>query len=106
MRKFKSGATRDSDQEKLDFEGYINPLVLQRFAEYMLRHRIQTDGKLRASDNWQKGIPKDAYMKSMLRHIHNIWMEHRGYKSREGIDDALAGALFNIMGYMLEREKI
>ena len=102
MREFKTGATRDNDTEKIDFEGFLNPLVLQAFGEYMHHHRKQADGKLRDSDNWQRGIEKSVYMKSLLRHVHDLWMEHRGYKSREGIDFALGGILFNAMGYWLE----
>jgi len=102
MRNFKSGATRDSCEDKLDYEGFLSPLVLQAFAEYMHENRKQADGKLRASDNWQKGIPIEAYMKSAWRHFMDLWMEHRGLKSREGIDKAFGGLLFNIMGYWHE----
>ena len=102
MRKFDSGATRDTDENKVDFEGFLNPLVLKRFGQYMLKHQLQADGQLRASDNWQKGMTKEVYIKSGLRHVHDWWMEHRGYTSREGLQDALCGVLFNVMGYLLE----
>jgi hypothetical protein len=32
----------------------------------------------------------------------DLWMEHRGYPSREGIEDALCALLFNIQGYLFE----
>lgn len=99
------GATRDTNKGKLDFEGFLSPIVLERYAKYMDEHRKQTDGKLRESDNWQKGMPKPVYMKSMWRHFMDIWMEHRGYKSRDGMEDALCGMLFNAMGYLYELEK-
>lgn len=102
MREFETGATRDSDDDKLDFEGYLNPLVLERFALYMRYHQKQADGRMRTSDNWQKGMTKDAYIKSGLRHVHDWWMEHRGYQSREGLQDALCAVIFNVMGYLLE----
>lgn len=102
MRTFSTGATRDSDDHKIDFEGFLSPIVLQRYGEYMHHHRKQADGKLRDSDNWQKGISKDAYMKSLLRHVHDVWMNHRGYKGREDIQQALCGVLFNAMGYLYE----
>ena len=102
MRKFKTGATRDTDIGKNDYEGFIDPLVIKRFGDYMSKHRIQADGKLRDSDNWKKGIPKDAYIKSAWRHFLDWWMEHRGYKSREGIEDALCALMFNVMGYLYE----
>ena len=62
MREFETGATRDTNDGKLDFEGFLSPLALVRYAEYMNKNRIQADGKVRASDNWQKGIPREVYM--------------------------------------------
>lgn len=102
MRVFESGATRDDDDDKLDYEGFLSPLVLERYCVYMHKHRIQADGKLRNSDNWQKGLTKSAYAKSMWRHFMDFWMEHRGYSSREGIQDALCALLFNASGYLHE----
>lgn len=102
MRKFKSGATRDTEQGKFDYEGFLSPLVLERFGEYMHKHRVQPDGSLRDSDNWQKGIPKDAYMKSGWRHFFDWWKEHRGIGSREGLEDAICALMFNAMGYLHE----
>jgi len=102
IRKFATGATRDTDQNKPDYEGFLSPIVLKRYGEYMNKHRIQSDGKLRDSDNWQKGIPKNEYMKSLLRHVMDLWLEHRGFESREGIENALMAILFNAMGYAYE----
>ena len=101
-RYFDTGAYRDKEEGKLDYEGFFSPIVLQVFAEYMQKHRKQSDGEIRDSDNWQKGIPKEAYMKSMLRHQMDVWLEHRGYKSRDGMKDALCGLMFNSMGYLFE----
>jgi hypothetical protein len=105
IRLFKTGATRDVDKDKLDFEGFISPIALNRYAAYMHKHRIQPDGNLRDSDNWQKGIPKEAYMKSAWRHFFDWWSSHRGYDSREGIEDGICGLIFNAMGYLHEIEK-
>jgi len=33
-RTFDTGATRDTSQDKLDFEGFLSPLVIKRFGEY------------------------------------------------------------------------
>jgi len=103
MREFTSGATRDEDTEKLDYEGFLSPLVLRRFVEYMHEHRLQADGKLRASDNCQKGIPKEAYMKSLFRHFMDTWMiwrEH--YPLGKLWEDTLCAMLFNVQGLLLE----
>jgi len=102
MRQFKTGANRNSDDGKLDYEGFFSPLVLDRLAQYMHKHRYLEDGTLRDSDNWQKGIPQDAYMKSGWRHFMDWWKEHRGLPSREGLEDALCGLIFNAMGYLFE----
>jgi len=102
VRQFSTGATRDTDKDKLDFEGFLSPLVIERYAAYLHKHRIQADGNYRDSDNWQKGIPLTVYMKSGWRHFFDWWKEHRGLPSREGIEDALCGLLFNVMGYLHE----
>lgn len=80
-------------------------MVMQRYFEYMHKHRIQPDGELRDSDNWQRGIPKDAYMKSGWRHFMDWWMEHRGHESRDDIEEALCALIFNAMGYLHEHLK-
>ena len=100
IREFKSGATRDLDEHKLDYEGFLSPLVLERYAEYLHHHR-QTAAGLRASDNWQQGIPLNVYMKSMFRHFMEVWQIHRGW--RKGfIQEALCAVMFNAMGYLHE----
>jgi hypothetical protein len=104
MRTFDSGATRDNDARKIDFEGFLSPLVLERFGRYMRKHRRQADGGLRDSDNWQKGIPRDAYMKSAFRHFMAWWMAHRGWKraTANDLEDLLCAVLFNVQGYLHE----
>ena len=104
MRIFKSGANRDDNDTKIDFEGHLSPLAIKAFGEYMNKHRTQSDGKRRASDNWQRGIPKDVYMKSLWRHFFDVWMIHRGHKKGD-IKDALCACFFNISGYLHEHEK-
>lgn len=109
MREFDTGATRDADDGKYDFEGFLSPQVLWAFGRYMHQHRVQADGSLRASDNWQKGMPLDAYMKSLLRHVFDLWLIHRGIevaRPEDGhkvtLDDSLAAILFNVQGYWHE----
>lgn len=103
MRNFESGATRDSDEEKNDYEGFLSPLVIRRFGDYMHKNRLQADGRLRDSDNWQKGIPMDAYMKSGWRHFVDWWSNHRRHEIwGEGLEEALCALMFNVMGYLHE----
>lgn len=104
IRQFATGATRDTENDKLDFEGFFSPLVLRTRAEYMHRHRLQKDGELRSADNWQKGMPKDVYMKSLWRHFHDLWMLHRGEYSADVLDirDVICAVMFNAEGYLYE----
>jgi len=102
IRKFDSGATRDTDTGKLDYEGFYSPLVMERFGQYMNKHREQSDGNLRDSDNWQRGIPLNAYMKSGYRHFFDWWKQHRGYKGQDTLEDSLCALIFNAQGYLFE----
>ena len=102
VRKFDTGATRDSEDGKLDYEGFLSTFVLLRYAEYMNKHRKQSDGKIRASDNWQKGIPLTAYMKSLWRHLVELWTEHRLSDNDESKEEALCAIIFNASGYLHE----
>lgn len=111
MRTFDSGATRDGDDDKLDYEGFFSPLVIRRYAEYLHKHRTQADGKKRDSDNWQKGIPLSTYMKSMWRHFVDAWTFHRkcvgilmGNKRllKKEREEALCAIIFNASGYLHE----
>lgn len=101
-RYFKTGAYRDTDHNKNDYEGFLSPLVIKEFGDYMTHHRKQSNGEIRDSDNWQKGIPKEQYIKSAWRHFLDWWLEHRGHNSREGIKFALCGVIFNAQGYLHE----
>jgi len=108
MRKFKSGSTRDTEEGKLDYEGFLSPIVLKAYAEYMNKHRLQADGNLRDSDNWQGLFGEKHYdvcIKSLLRHTMDLWLEHRGYKSRDGKKDALCGIIFNAKAYLFKMLK-
>ena len=105
MRNFTSGATRNDSEGEYDYDGFLSHLVIKRYAEYMHKHRLQSDGKLRDSDNWKKGIPKSAYIKSAWRHFMDWWGECRGYASKDGLEEALCALLFNIQGYLHEHLK-
>lgn len=101
IRTFETGATRDTDVGKNDYEGFLSPLVIERFGDYMTKHRRQSDGKLRDSDNWQKGIPRPQYIKSLFRHFIDLWKAHRGYDVID-VEETLCAIVFNAMGYLHE----
>lgn len=114
IRKFATGATRDSDKGKLDYEGFLSPLVLMRYAEYLNKHRILPNGDLRESDNWQGLFGEkhtEVCMKSLLRHVMDVWLIHRGFKPRiekgEPVDleEALCAVIFNAFAYLFKLEK-
>ena len=103
MREFETGATRNDNEDKPNYEGFLSPLVIKEFGRYMHRHRIQADGKKRAGDNWQKGMSNDCYIDSLLRHVMDVWLHHRGYpaQAEEDLKEALCAILFNAQGYLL-----
>ena len=112
IRTFKTGATRNEDTNKLDYEGFLSVDVLHRFAKYMNKHRKQADGSIREADNWKKGIPKDQYMKSMFRHFVDLWRvyTHGGtITNTEGeevdIEELLCAMMFNVQGMLHEELK-
>lgn len=104
VRTFDTGATRDTEEGKIDPEGFLHPMVIERFCAYMTENRIQKDGSVRASDNWQKGIPRDAYIKSLWRHFLMLWRLHRGpsFHKPKDLEDTLCALMFNSMGYLYE----
>jgi hypothetical protein len=105
MQQFDSGATRSSDVGKLDFEGFFSPIVMERYAQYLNKHQTQADGKMRESDNWQKGMPKNNYIKSAFRHFVDFWKGHRGFKTELDMEEAACAVLFNMQGYLFEMLK-
>lgn len=106
-RVFESGATRNNDSGRDDPEGYLSPLSIDRFNQYMTKHRKLADGTIRDSDNWQKGIPLATYMKGLWRHNHHAWTRHRGWPVRdplaaENLEEDLCAIIFNAQGYLHE----
>lgn len=104
-RVFESGASRNSDEGKLDFEGFLSPTVLEAYSEYMNKNTYLEDGSRRDSDNWQKGMPKDAYMKSMWRHFMDVWKDHRNIPTKEDSVENLCALMFNVSGMLFEKLK-
>jgi len=102
-RTFDTGATRDTEAGKLDFDGFLSVEALERYAEYLNGHRTMSDGSTRASDNWKNGIPLDVYMKSAWRHFFAWWKLYRSPpSSAEEIEEAICGLLFNANGFLHE----
>ena len=105
MRQFGTGATRNSEEGKYDYEGFYSPLVMERYSQYMNKHRKQADGKLRDSDNWQKLFGEkhlEVCMKSAFRHFMDWWKQHRGYKGQDTLEDSICALLFNTQAYLFK----
>lgn len=110
-REFETGATRDTDVGKLDFEGFLAPSVIISYSKYMNKHRSLPDGSLRDADNWQLGIPIDVYRKSLVRHVIQAWSVWRGNTTVDNtgleidMEDALCAIIFNAQGLLFEELK-
>lgn len=113
VRTFSGGATREADTDKLDFEGFFSPAVMYAFGFYMHQHQKQADGQMRASDNWQSGMPRAVLMKSFLRHAMELWFAHRNgvlpptvngrtERDPQDIEDVLCALMFNVQAYLHE----
>jgi hypothetical protein len=106
-RTFDSGATRDTDQGKLDYVKALSPIVLRRYVQYLDKHRKQSDGSYRDFDNWKQGIPQEAYISGGGRHFLDTWLLTEGYATEDNhgpveIEDAICAQLFNLMGRLHE----
>lgn len=107
LRSFSTGATRDTAEDKLRYEGFLSPVVLKRYAEYMHKHRQQSDGSLRDPDNWQRLFGDDHYnvcIDSGLRHFMDWWLHHRHYdeETTEDLEESICALLFNAQAYLFK----
>lgn len=107
IRQFTTGATRDTNEGKLEFARFMSPIVIKRYAEYMNLHRKQTDGNLREPDNWQNLFGdkhEDVCMDSLWRHLMDVWLINKGFKNeaREDLESALCAILFNTQAWLFK----
>jgi hypothetical protein len=83
----------------------LSPEVLRAFAIFMEFNRHMKDGSIRDADNWQKGMPLDAFMKSGSRHYMDWWLAHRECQTSDGRLWSCLALMFNVMGYIHEYMK-
>jgi hypothetical protein len=104
MRHFIGGASRNTDDTKADPEGCFHPLVLREVSEYMKKHSFLPDGTRRPADNWQHGMPRAVWRKSLERHWLDVRLHDKGFsdKAHESLIDALCAVIFNAQGRLLE----
>lgn len=107
MRTFKTGATRDSLGDKLQYSRFLSPAVIKRYCEYLQKHREQADGNIREPDNWKHGIDEGVYMDSLLRHVIDLrYGEHYGIDAAQEEEELLCAIMFNAMGMLFEKIKL
>ena len=90
LRDFGTGATRsrDADGERYDL---ISPFALRRVAKIMAEG-CETHGEA----NWEKGIPLDATLNHLERHLQLWKMEQKSGK-KIAADDHMAKVIWGAM---------
>jgi hypothetical protein len=91
-RKFETGAVRDSNKGK-PFIHCLLGYTRQRFGYHMAKNA----GKY-GEFNFLKGIPTEAYLESLDRHL-------AAYMAGDRSEDHLSSILFGVQGLMLNEEK-
>lgn len=109
IRTFDTGATRDTDQGKLEYRRFLSMPAVKRYCEYMREHRKQSDGQLRDPDNWKKGIPLNVYADSLYRHVQEfaqqLELPSGAVHELAAVEETLCAIIFNAMGYLHELRK-
>jgi hypothetical protein len=85
VRTFETWATRDIDTGKLEYSDYINPLCDYSFANFM-KWKQYINWTIRAWNNWQKWIPNESLLSSLVRHTEIIKLLYQGYRVFETKD--------------------
>ena len=107
LRKFDTGAIRDTDSGKLSYSKGLSFLVLRRYLQYLGKHRTLPDGSVRDWDNWKKGIAPEVYRDSLTRHVADVNIVADGYSAEDNhgkcdLEDLLCAVMFNSMGWLYE----
>lgn len=96
---FESGAIRDSQEGKEEYQEAISDLTLRRYALYML-----SQAKKYGKGNWKKGISSESYSNSLDRHLNKYRIKKNwGIDIEPGVDH-LSAALFNLQGLIHNEE--
>ena len=106
FREFSTGASRNLDHGKHDLTGFLSVPALRAFADYMHRKRQMPDGSVRDGDNWQKGMPRKEFLRSLERHVFDLKAHLTGNEkfamTDEPVLDALCAIMFNAQGLLHE----
>jgi hypothetical protein len=105
MRTYSTGATRDTSEGKPVHWRFSSALVEKRYGEYMHAKRVQSDGNIRAGDNWKHGIPVEDYFDSLSRHISDLKLIKEGFPGEAAdhdLETVLCAIKFNVDGMLHE----
>ena len=93
LRFFESGATRSEDAEEERFD-LVSPFAMQRIA------RVYAEGaKTHGSANWERGVPLDATLNHLERHLQMSKAEVKSGK-KIGEDDHMAKVAWGAFAIM------
>lgn len=99
MRKFNTGAIRDSEEGKEDYIETISWTAFKRYAEYMTSKKEKY-----GPGNFKKGIDEDSYERSLVRHLTKYLINKHEKGQLEPNEDHLSAMVFNIFGIMHEQQ--
>ena len=90
LRDFGTGATRskDADSERYDL---ISPFAMRRLAKIMAEG-AETHGDA----NWEKGVPLDATLNHLERHLQ-LWKMEQKTGNKNDADDHMAKVVWGAM---------
>lgn len=97
---FPSGAIRDSQEDKPDFNETISWTAFNRYAKYMTGKKSKY-----GAGNFKRGIPTESYVKSMLRHVDKFMRNTFENGDDEKNEDHLSAIVFNVFGIMHNEEQ-
>ncbi|MFM9826722.1 dATP/dGTP diphosphohydrolase domain-containing protein [Flavobacterium sp.] len=99
IRKFESGAIRDSENGKEDYIETISWIAFRRYAQYMTKCKEKY-----GAGNFKKSIPIDSYECSLVRHLQKYLANKYESQDIEKESCHLCAMLFNIFGILHEEE--
>lgn len=100
IRKFESGAIRDSEENKESYTETISWTAFKRYAEYMTAKKQKY-----GAGNFKKGIPIASYEESLMRHISKYMINKYENGDLEKDQDHLSAIIFNVFGIMHEEQQ-
>lgn len=102
VKTFKSGAKREDKSHK------PRPDLISPYFEERLGFVLSKGAEVHGARNWEKGLPDDSALSSLIRHLMAYKMsKSKGYTklSNNPEDDHLGQAAFNLM-VLIHNEEI